>query len=390
MNLKKFYSPPFLILCLFILTICFGQYVPLSIKENIYSLSLLIKDVIIFTLPILIFSFVLSGIIGLKNESVKVILILIPLVCLSNFSGFWASYIFAMPVLKSGIIVISELKSDVALSPAWICEIPKYIRNDFALLSAACLGLFGTFSKNNFIKTYAQKMFGFANILLKKVISPILPMFIIGFIVKMQYEGTLFLIMKEYSILLAVVAFLSYGYMLGIMFLLSRRNWQSTVTKFKNLLPSVLVGLFSMSSAAAIPATIQGSEKNLDDKNIARFIVPATANMHLLGDCFALPVIGMAIMISFGHQLPSFGEYFIFSLYGVVAKFAAAGIPGGSALIFVPIFQSIFGFSAPMLTAVTAIYILFDPIATSSNVFGHGMFAILFEKVLNKFKKKRI
>ena len=113
--------------------------------------------------------------------------------------------------------------------------------------------------------------------------------------------------------------------------------------------------------------------------------------MHLLGDCFAIPIIGLALMISFGYELPSVSQYFVFSLYGVVAKFAAAGIPGGSALIFVPIFENLFGFSAPMLTAITAIYVLFDPIATSSNVFGHGMFAILFEKVYTKiFRKKSI
>jgi Na+/H+-dicarboxylate symporter len=93
-------------------------------------------------------------------------------------------------------------------------------------------------------------------------------------------------------------------------------------------------------------------------------------------------------MVSFGYGLPSFGKYLVFSLYGVAAKFAAAGIPGGSALIFVPIFESIFGFSAPMLTAVTAIYVLFDPIATSSNVFGHGMFAILFEKVYKRLRRE--
>ena len=96
-------------------------------------------------------------------------------------------------------------------------------------------------------------------------------------------------------------------------------------------------------------------------------------------------------MVSFGYELPSMSQYFVFTLYGVVAKFAAAGIPGGSALIFVPIFENSFEFSAPMLTAITAIYVLFDPIATSSNVFGHGMFAILFEKIYKKiFERKNI
>ena len=139
-----------------------------------------------------------------------------------------------------------------------------------------------------------------------------------------------------------------------------------------------------MSSAAAIPTTIEGSKKNLKNANLAQFIVPATANMHLLGDCFAIPIIGLALMVSFGYGVPDAGKYLIFTLYGVMAKFASAGIPGGSALIFVPIFENVFGFSPEMLTAITAIYVLFDPIATSSNVFGHGMFAMLFEKVYTK------
>ena len=143
-----------------------------------------------------------------------------------------------------------------------------------------------------------------------------------------------------------------------------------------------------MSSAAAIPTTIEGTEKNLANKNIAKFVVPATANMHLLGDCFAIPIIGLALMVSFGYGFPSLSQYLIFTLYGVLAKFAAAGIPGGSALIFVPLFESIFGFSAQMSAAVLTIYFLFDPVATSSNVFGHGMFAILFEKIYCKLFKK--
>ena len=214
-------------------------------------------------------------------------------------------------------------------------------------------------------------------------------MFVLGFIVKMQHEGTLLLIMKEYSMLLCLVAVLAYGYMFLVMFFISNRNLNQTIQKFKNLLPSVLIGLFSMSSAAAIPSTIEGSEKNLKNKNIAKFVVPATANMHLLGDCFAIPIIALALMVSFGIKLPSISQYFILTLYGVLAKFAAAGIPGGSVLIFVPILHDILGFTPEMLTAITAIYVMFDPIATSSNVFGHGMFALLFEKVYTKYIKSR-
>lgn len=388
MFIKKFINLPFFVLVLFISILCFGKYIDVSIKSNLYAISILLKDIIVFILPIIIFSFVFNGILSLKNESIKIILILIPLVCLSNFSGFWISYIFATPILKTGIISISELNTSTPLIPSWSYHITPFIKNDIALISGVILGIFGNFTKLELIDKISSKLNIFANFILKKIICPILPLFVSGFIVKMQYEGTLLLIIKEYALLLCLVAVLAYGYMFLIMFILSGKNLKNTFQKFKNLVPSVLIGLFSMSSAAAIPTTIEGSEKNLENKNIAKFVVPATANMHLLGDCFAIPIIGLALMVSFGYELPTVSQYFVFTLYGVVAKFAAAGIPGGSALIFVPIFESLFGFLAPMLTAITAIYVLFDPVATSSNVFGHGMFAILFEKVYKKIFKK--
>lgn len=387
--IKKFLNLPFFVLTLFILTFIFGNSLDQELKSNLYAVSLLLKDVIICTLPIIIFSFVMSGILNLKGESFKIILILVPLVCLSNFTGFWVAYIFTNPLLKAGVLKISELTSQNPLKEAWSLHIPQFFRNDFAMIAGLLVGIIGGYIKTPLINKLSDFLSSIANFILKKVICPILPVFVLGFIIKMQHEGTLTLIMKEYALLLLIVAILAYGYMFTIMFFASSKNLKETFKKFQNLLPGVLIGLCSMSSAAAIPSTIEGSEKNLEQPNIAKFVVPATANMHLLGDCFAIPIIGLALMVSFGYPLPSLSQYLIFSLYGVVAKFAAAGIPGGSALIFVPIFESVFGFNSTMLTAITAIYVLFDPIATSSNVFGHGMFAILFEKIYKRMFKKQ-
>jgi Na+/H+-dicarboxylate symporter len=300
------------------------------------------------------------------------------------------SYICTKPFLETGIVAISRLEPQNILVPSWEYPIHPLVKNDIALISGVVFGLICSISRlTHFVERISEILSVLANIVLKKIICPILPVFVLGFIMKMQHEGSLLLIMREYSTLLLLVAILTYGYMFIVVFFLSKRSVKDSMEKFRNILPGVLIGLFSMSSAAAIPSTIEGSEKNLSNKNIARFVVPATANMHLLGDCFAIPIIGLALIVSFGHVLPSCSEYLVFTLYGVIAKFAAAGIPGGSAIIFLPIFENVFGFSAPMLTALTAIYVLFDPIATSSNVFGHGMFAILFEKIYNKIFEKK-
>lgn len=387
MNKKFFTSLPFLLIVMVLAIILFGNYLPLIFKEFALSLSLICKEIIIFILPFIIFSFVVSGLMEFQSESFKLVAILIPLVCLSNFAGLWVSYGASSPVLNNSILSISQLKPNQVLSPSFEFHLPSIIKNDYALLSAILLVFLNNFIKSQKLVSFSKKLNTYANFALKKIILPILPVFVLGFIIKMQYEGTLSLMIREYSLILALIVVIAYGYMATIMVLLCK-NFKSSLTKMKNLLPSVLIGVFSMSSAAAIPTTIVASEKNLENKKIARFVVPAAANMHLLGDCFAIPILACALMISFGHHYPTPLEYLIFSLRGVLAKFAAAGIPGGSAIIFAPILIDTFGFSTEMVTAFTTIYLIFDPIATSTNVFGHGMFALLFEKVYNLVSKK--
>ena len=388
MNKKFFTSLPFLLILMVLFIVLFGNYLPLAFKEFALSLSLLCKEIIIFILPFIIFSFVVSGLMEFQSESFKLVAILIPLVCLSNFAGLWVSYGLSSPVLNNSIISISQLKPMQVLSPSFEFHLPSIIKNDYALLSAILLVFLNNFIKSQKLISFSKRMNTYANFALKKVILPILPIFVLGFIIKMQYEGTLSLMIREYSLILILIIVIAYGYMATVMILLCK-NFKSALTKMKNLLPSVLIGVFSMSSAAAIPTTIVASEKNLENKKIARFVVPAAANMHLLGDCFAIPILACALMISFGHHYPTPLEYLIFSLRGVLAKFAAAGIPGGSAIIFAPILIDTFGFSTEMVTAFTTIYLIFDPIATSTNVFGHGMFALLFEKAYNLVSKKQ-
>ncbi len=387
MKFKFLTSLPFILILMVLAVIFFGNIFPLWFREFALAISLLCKEIIIFLLPFIIFAFVLSGLTELQNESFKLVAILIPLVCLSNFAGFWTSYLMATPVLTNSALKITELTRNNVLSPAFEFHFPIIIKNDWALLGAISIAFLNNFIKSPYIMIFGKLSNMLANILLKKIIRRILPFFIFGFIIKMWHEGTLLLIIKDYSMVLFLIAVLSYGYIAFVSLALCKFNFKNAFTKCKNMAESVLIGLVGMSSAVAIPNTIKACEKNLDSPKIAKFVVPASANMHLLGDCFAIPIIACAMMASFGTHYPTMSEYLIFSLKGVIAKFAAAGIPGGSALIFAPIMMDCFGFTSEMVTAFLTIYLLFDPVATSGNVFGHGMFAMLFEKVYDLVKK---
>jgi Na+/H+-dicarboxylate symporter len=57
-------------------------------------------------------------------------------------------------------------------------------------------------------------------------------------------------------------------------------------------------------------------------------------------------------------------------------------------LVILPLLQEHLGFNGEMLSLITALYILFDPVITSANVLGNGGFALVLEK-FGIFKKDK-
>ena len=158
--------------------------------------------------------------------------------------------------------------------------------------------------------------------------------------------------------------------------MISRYQSLSFMTSLKNMLPAAIARFGSMSSAAAMPLTILGTEKNVKNREMARSIIPATVNIHLIGDCFAIPIFAFAVMKGFQVAEPSFVNYLLFASFFVLAKFSVAAVPGGGILVMLPILENYLGFQADMLSLITALYILFDPVITCANVLGNGAFAM--------------
>lgn len=77
----------------------------------------------------------------------------------------------------------------------------------------------------------------------------------------------------------------------------------------------------------------------------------------------------------------------IFTFYFVLAKFSVAAIPGGGIIVMLPILEGYLGFNGEMMSLITALYILFDPVITCANVFGNGAFAKMIDRFVVKNTK---
>ncbi len=381
--------PILLLLILFLIGII-HSWIPLTAQSILYGISLSLKSVIIFFLPFLIFGLLFNTAIRLAKQASTWIIGLLIAICLSNLLSTLLSY--TVGIFTYSLDLTMTLPSEEnALAPLWTFSVPKLIDNSIAMLGGLGLGLILRWIRPSLaekIIIHVEK--GLA--LLLKIFLYIIPFFIVGFAVKMMHDGILTLIVQKYALIFAIVSGAVFSYIGCIYFFASHCQKNIFTKALRNMLPAVLAGFGSMSSVAAMPLTILGTEKNSKNSDIAKSVIPVTVNIHLIGDCFAIPIFAFAILKSFGVSEPSFISYLVFALYFVCAKFSVAAVPGGGILVMLSVLEAYLGFNGEMLSLITALYILFDPFITAANVLGNGGFAMGIsqfskEKALNELKK---
>lgn len=352
---------------------------PIALQQFLYSISITIKTLIITALPIIIFGLLFKAMVGLSSKAGKLIGMILVLVCVSNLFSTTLSHFVGSWIYGFNLHIITPTEHS-GIDTLWQFSLPKLIENDKAMFLGIILGLISAKFFSVHAKKYAETMDKVIHKVLAVLVYTI-PLFVAGFIVKMQADGVMNLILKDYTNIFIIVGLAIIFYNLVVYFVFSNFNIKVYLKMVANIIPAAISGFCTMSSAASMPLTIIGVERNSNNKDIARSVVPATVNIHLVGDCFAIPIFAYAVMKSYGVMEPSLLEYMMFALYFVIAKFSVAAIPGGGILVMLPILERQLGFSGEMMSVITALYILFDPVITFGNVLGNGAFAKVIDKI---------
>ena len=386
---NKSYSNPLIFFGALVITLIVGPFLPLYFKSLFYACSLLIKDLLIFSLPFVIFCLIFGSISALGSKAIKYIAIIIPLICTSNFINTMLSYIVSGVAINAGILGSSMVASNSVsdLTPLFSLNIHNVLSNNIALIGGLISGLIiGIFKKG-----LAESICGYFDKFTKvffKVLFPLMPIFISGTALKLQHDGILVEICQKYLPVLLVFVISAVGWILLQFFILAKFNISQFSFYIRNLIPACITAFGSMSSAAALPLSISAAEKNLsNNKGNASIIAPSSVNIHLVGYCLFIPMVALSVLTSFGAPFPSIMGYLSFALGFVLAKFSVAAVPGGGVLVMLPIMQEYLHMSPEMLGIVTALYILFDPIITTGNVLGNGALAIIFDNITARFNK---
>lgn len=372
-----FFKMPFILLAIIIAIIMLDPLLPLEVKSTFYAISLAIKSIIVFLLPLIIFGLLFKTAVNLSSQATWIILLILITVCGSNFISTFLSHYVGIWIYNFDLSLVQPHEGE-GLEAAWKWELPKLIANDKAMFLGVILGIIATRFKSNFAQAIAGKLEWFVSRILTSF-TYLIPLFVAGFIVKMQYDGVVMQIIKEYTSIFAIIALAQFCYIALIYFIFHGRK--KFFKSLQNMLPAAICGFSTMSSAASMPLTIMGAENNAANKDMARSVIPATVNIHLVGDCFAIPIFAYAVLRNFDMPEPALLSYLIFTFYFVMAKFSVAAIPGGGIIVMLPILEAYLGFNAEMMSLITALYILFDPVITCANVLGNGAFAKMIERL---------
>lgn len=354
----------------------FGHLVPLELKIFLYSLSTSIKEVLLFIMPFIIFVLIFSSINNLKHSAMLFIILLVTAIFLSNLTSSLIAYSIGHFFVKNMQLVQGIENHQETITPMWLLHLPSLISNFHAVVCGFIFGMISSSSEK--IKKLSNKMQNFILNGLKVFLPPIIPVFLLGLIVKMQHDQVLYIVFKNYSIIFLLIIFTTFLYIFllyGIANSFQPKNWLMSI---RNMIPAFITAMSTMSSNASMPLTLEGSKKNVVQHNIVSSLVPVTSSFHLVGDCFFIIII--STIMTYGHIV----NYSAFILFFLLFKFAIVAVPAGGIVVMLPILEKYLFFSPEMLVLITGLYVIFDPIITSANVMGNGAFTMIFTKIYNR------
>lgn len=382
--------------------IFFGQYLSLEIKQFCFAISLSLKAILEFFLPVIIFSFLSSCILSFKKGVLTFVIILMGTVFISNFIGTLIGYGSFLLVLDKLNTTNNAIGSEISkvLAPMWTLNLPKFLPNDWALyiglLSGICFSFIRSYAQThnkeilltiyNYFETFTHLLQKASSFFLLRLFIPIIPFFILGFIINLQHTGILNNIASSYGPIFLLIISAQILYPVLLFIIISNFNFNLCYIYLRNTFPAIIAGFSTMSSIAAMPLTLLAAEKNTNNPTIARVLIPATVNIHMIGNSIGIPMMAISCLIIFGVPLPDFQSYILFGLSFALAQFAVTAVPGGGIFVMIPLMEKFLGFTPEMVSIITTLNILLDAPVTASSIMGNSALAIFLNKVFTKLK----
>ena len=147
--------------------------------------------------------------------------------------------------------------------------------------------------------------------------------------------------------------------------------------------PAVLMALFTKSSAATLPVTMESAEDRLGvRKEVSRFVLPICTTINMNG-CAAFILVTSLFVMQNGGTPITLGTILLWILISVISAIGNAGIPMGCFFLTLSLMSGI-GAPVAILGIILPIYTIIDMVETAENVWSDSCVCAMTNKSIEK------
>ena len=376
------------ILIAIVLGIAIGYISPMWFARIMATFNTIFSQFLGFMIPMIIVGFVAPAIADIGGRAGKLLVVTAAIAYIATFFAGILSYLtgtLSFPSLIGGEQGMALLGDTSKVLPFFNIEMPPLMTVMTALVFAFMFGLGMAFVKGTALRKGFDELRDIVSKTIDTAILPLLPFYIFGIFLNMTWEGQGGMILKCF-IKIIVIIFILHVFILILQYciasLFARKN---PFSMLRTMLPAYFTALGTQSSAATIPVTLRQAIKMGVSEDIAGFVIPLCATIHMSGSTLKIVACALALMIMHDqpHDLGLFCHFI--GMLGITI-IAAPGIPGGAIMASIGLLQSILGFDEQMVALMIALYIAMDSFGTACNVTGDGAIAAIIDRIFTPNK----
>lgn len=385
---KVFKSLPVRLLLGVVIGILAGLVANEGLMHVVVTLNYIMGQVISFCVPLIIIGFIAPSITKLGKNASRMLGIALVLAYTSSLGA-------ALFSMAAGYALIPGMSINPAVEglkelPEVVFQlsIPPVMGVMSALVFSVMIGLAATWTK---AVTVTKLLDEFQKIMLdvvKKIIIPILPIYIAFTFCSLAYEGS---ITKQFPVFVKVIIIVMAGHYLWMTLLYclgGAYSGKNPVNVVKNYGPAYITAVGTMSSAATLAVALEcarKSEPTLRD-DMVDFGIPLFANIHLCGSVLTEVFFVMTVSKVLYGTLPELSTMILFCVLLGVFAVGAPGVPGGTVMASLGLITGVLGFDATGTALMLTIFALQDSFGTACNVTGDGALTMILTGYVERHK----
>jgi len=368
-----------------VLGVVLSMFMPGWFVRGMNTFNALFSEFLKFIIPLIIIAFITPAIAEVGYTAKRMLIITVALAygatIISGLIGYGASALIFPNVI--GMREGGEAIAQGSFPPYFQIGIPPVMDVMSALVAAFILGLGIVLCKAQNLQRCFVELSNIVTGVIQGIIIPLLPFYIFGIFLNMGAEGSVKTTIFKFAAVIGII------FVLTVLLLIFQYSVAGAIARknpFKalwNMLPAYATALGTSSSAATIPVTLEQAKKNGVSPEVAGFVIPLCATIHLSGSTIKIVCCSMAIILLNGMDI-TFGTMFGFIMMLGITMVAAPGVPGGAIMAALGILESILGFNAEQQAMMIMLYIAMDSFGTACNVTGDGAIAMIVERLRSK------